>query len=141
VAGEGEYEAAGKAVDYEFGEGLRLEGYDVAVAGEEVEVRLHWQGLGEMEDLAVSVQLLDGVGQLVGQVDGEPQGGLYPTSYWRQGERVVERRRLSLGDMGEYRLVVVVYGVGTQQRLPVRDGTGRPLGDSLDLGAVSVGSP
>jgi hypothetical protein len=89
----------------------------------------------------VFVHLLDEKGQLVAQTDSAPAGGSRPTSSWGEGEVIVDRHGVLLGDElapGTYELRVGMYLPATGARLPVQDTEGKPLGDSLSLETVEV---
>jgi hypothetical protein len=52
---------------------------------------LYWRALAEMdEDYTVFLHLLDAQGTLIGQGDGPPFHGDYPTSGWSPGEELVD---------------------------------------------------
>jgi hypothetical protein len=128
---------------YGFGGLLELEGYDLQVLGRALEVGLHWRGRQPMaEEYVVSVQVLDSGGKLVGQADSPPAGGLYPTRYWAEGERVIDKHRVELPaatPAGEYGLVAVVYPVGGGPRLGVTGPAGQAVGDYARLGTIKIG--
>ncbi len=108
---------------------ILLEGYDVLYdtdLGERIlDVSLHWRVDGPVsDDWTVFAHLIDEGGQLVAQVDEQPLGGEYPTSYWEMGERVTDQHALLLpADLasGEYTLQVGFYLLTTGDRLPVVD--------------------
>ncbi len=110
--------------------------------GERLPVSLRWQALQAMdEDYTVSVQLLGPDGRLYGQVDAWPVQGTLPTSQWRPGQTVADPYRVPLrfgAPSGRYRVIVVVYLLGAQTRLPVVDEAGRPLGDHVPVGEFEV---
>ena len=128
---------------YRYGAQLELEGYDLRVMRREVEVGLHWRGLQAMADeYVVSVQLLDSAGRLVAQADSPPVGGLFPTIYWGQGEKVFERRRVEVpvgAGAGDYELAVILYNATTGQRLAVAGPDGSNVGDHARLTSLKLG--
>jgi hypothetical protein len=104
-----------------------------AVAGampRRVDVRLLWRA-GEVLDEAdyrVFVHLTSAAGELVGQADGHPMGGLYPLWMWRTGETVEDWRSIELPALapeGPYTIRIGIYDAQTGARLPARapDGT------------------
>lgn len=133
------------AAEIEFGDGLRLSGYDLpgqAAAGGSLTVALHWQTeRAPLPAYTVSVQVLDAAGRLVAQHDGQPVGGEYPTTVWVKGERVVDRHAVTLPKdlpAGEYAVHVVVYPSGGGERLPVTRGAS-PGASSALLAGVRLG--
>jgi 4-amino-4-deoxy-L-arabinose transferase-like glycosyltransferase len=79
-----------------FAQGVSLLGYewlqDTVMPGESVVLRLWWQASGPLNaDFHVFAHLLDEDKQLIGQADGQPRGGTYPTSFWGK-EVIVEER-------------------------------------------------
>ena len=76
---------------------LRLLGYDMQPAGEQVEVILHWQVSEPLAgDYTTTVQLFDAGGEKVAQDDRPPGGDFYPTSLWKPGEVLLDRHMLTL---------------------------------------------
>lgn len=131
------------------GDQIELLGYDLPTSfwrsGDILPVALFWQGQGPMDkDYNVFVHLLDGSGQLVAQTDSGPVGGSRPTSGWQEGELIVDRHGLLLPETlppGEYQLTVGLYLPATDERLPVADAAGQPMGDRVLLSQVRVASP
>jgi hypothetical protein len=81
-------------------------------------------------DYQVFIQLWRGVQQIAG-FDGPPVGGDYPSSWWADGEVIVDRHTITLPDdlpPGEYHWQVGLYQLGTGERLPASDPSG-PLPD------------
>jgi hypothetical protein len=117
------------------GDHIALQGFTLLPSGlrrgGEIQLTLHWHALAPIaEDYTVFVHLLDGEGTIQAQTDEQPLGGDYPTSYWSPGEVVQDPILIGLGaDLppGDYRLVLGMYHVGTDTRLPV---SGPELPDS-----------
>jgi hypothetical protein len=140
--------ATSPAVESEasFGEAIQLTGYHLPPGPwrrcDIVPLTLFWQAQAPVgEDHQVFVHLLDEEGQLVAQSDSAPAGGTRPTSGWGEGEVIVDRHGVLLGDElapGTYELRVGMYLPATGERLPVQDAGGKPLGDSLALEMVEV---
>jgi hypothetical protein len=79
------------------------------------------------------VQVLDAGGRLIGQADGPPLGGDYPTDWWSPGETIVDARPLSLPPEAD-RVTIGLYRLSDQARLPIVDGSGqRLLNDEIVL--------
>ena len=128
-----------------FGESIRLNGYALMgrplVPGDTLPVTLFWETQAPVaERYKVTVQLLDGAGQLVTQVDTEPGDGLLPTDTWQPGHVLADRYGLFMPlDLppGHYTIIVGLYHVTTGERLPVASG-GESVGDHLFLGNVEI---
>jgi len=107
-----------------------LHGGDVALA------QLGWSAPQPLDRrYKISVQLLDGRGQVVAQHDSEPAGGSRPTDTWQADEPIVDNHAVPIAfgtPPGDYQLALVVYDAETGERVR------QPGGDVLPLGAVSV---
>jgi uncharacterized membrane protein len=133
-------------LDARFGDAIRLQGYALGgesfAPGDVLPVTLFWEAeAGVPARYKVTVQLLDGAGQLVAQHDGEPADGLAPTDGWQPGRRALDRHGITLpGDLlpGPYPLAVALYHIASGERLPVTL-DGEPVGDLLVLTGVEVG--
>jgi hypothetical protein len=88
--------------------------------GDSVRVQLVWRALAEMdEDYTAFVHLQGPGGVLWGQHDGQPAAGLYPTSYWRQGELVADTHEFVVSQeaSGAADLLAGMYLLDTMERL------------------------
>jgi hypothetical protein len=115
-----------------FGDNIALIGYDLVQEGERWRLTLYWQAEARMtEDYTRFAHLLGPDGQLLGQADGQPQNGYYPTSIWSAGETVIDTLWLEPGvePAGELNLAVGFYAQPSLQRLPVTDAGGQRLPD------------
>jgi 4-amino-4-deoxy-L-arabinose transferase-like glycosyltransferase len=121
---------------------LQLEGAYITVNGEPtglsdgapiqlqsedtVEVSLVWEALSEIPaDYTIFVHLLDGDGRLVAQHDGVPASGTRPTKAWIEGERILDKHRITMpSDFtgGSGSLVVGLYDSNTIERILFDDG-------------------
>ena len=111
---------------YTLGDRVELAGYDLSTAPPTV--TLYWRVLAEMdEEYTVFVHLLDEDGELLGQGDGPPLNGDYPTSYWSPGELLADTHVAPSGS-GAY-LLVGLYRPTDGARLPVRAATGERVPD------------
>ena len=116
----------------EFGEALRLVGYEVEYddprPGDAVRVRLEWEVLQAMErDWSVFVHLNDPVlGRPIAQRDMYPGAGLRPTSLLQPGERLVDEYVLTIPPTAmapaELELTVGLYDFATGKRLTAGGG-------------------
>ncbi len=124
-----------------FGENIFLHGYTLARdglgPGDIAPVALFWEAEGAIDErYKVTVQALDGAGNLVAQVDTEPRDGLLPTTLWEPVQVVADFYGLPLPPElppGRYRLIVGLYHVSTGERLPVTRADGS-VGNYLPLG-------
>ena len=130
----------------DFGHQARLLGYVLdtsrAYPGGDLELTLIWQGLAAMdEDYHVFVHLEDG-GQLWAQGDNAPGCGFKPTSGWAVGQVIVDPAYIvpipEDVPSGEYSLLVGMYELESEQRLPAYDVDGVSLGDGLTIQTVEV---
>jgi hypothetical protein len=85
----------------EFGETIRLSGYDLApdmlVAGESVRIALYWQPVRTVrEDYTTFVHLTNADGIVIAQSDHRPGGSFYPTRLWRPGDMLQDVHVLGL---------------------------------------------
>lgn len=117
--------SAAKAVRATFGERIALEGVDLptrVAAGTPVQYCLYWHALRTVgEDYTVFVHLLSAGGQVLADNDGQPYGGLYPTSAWQPGERMAEPRTWALDvPPGEYTVEVGLYLLSSGERVPAK---------------------
>ena len=119
----------------------RLLGYDLPATevtpGGALDLTLYWQAKESTGDrLSVFVHLLDEQGAIIGQSDGEPGNGAYPTSSWVSGETLVDRRTVTVRadtPAGPATLVVGLYDPATDKRVPWLDAAGQPGNDALPL--------
>jgi 4-amino-4-deoxy-L-arabinose transferase-like glycosyltransferase len=149
-----------------FGESIRLRGFELdasaARPGGAVGATLYWQALGRVgADYTVFVHLVADAPQPVGQGDGPPAFGMYPTSLWQAGDLLRDPHEVRLAPdlarrrywllLGLYRPadgarlapigpppgVLARLGNWLERRTPYRAGP-RVDGDRVVLGAVDV---
>jgi len=133
-------------LDFRWGEVVRLLGYDLepteVESGGSLHLTLCWQALSTMEtSYTVFIHLLDEEGGLRGQQDSVPGQGTLPTTGWMSGEVITDRYDISIASdapPGGYRLLVGMYEPTSGKRLPVYDGAGNGVGDSVSLEGVEV---
>jgi hypothetical protein len=119
--------AAGAALDVNFGDQMRLRGWELGEAtlhpGDTLTVTLAWEPMVELSDrYVVFVHLVSSDGTLVAQHDAPPVGSFIPASTWFPG--TVFRYPVTLelpGDLpaGNYRLLAGVYLWPSLERLPL----------------------
>jgi len=124
------------AVSFRLGEAIRLLGYDLKQEKEAEGVSLHlalyWRAEQVPEaDYMVFVHLVDIKGHPLGQHDGPPRDGAYPTSWWLPGQVIVDRHTIHLDqlDADSTWLRVGMYNLETMIRVPAFDGTNQRLPD------------
>jgi hypothetical protein len=136
----------------EFGDGVRLLGYDLAAeelkAGDSVDLTLYWQARQSIgQRYKVFTHVLGEVYNperdnfLWGQQDNEPAGGTRATSSWRVGEIIVDKYGITLDTgipSGRYAIEIGLYEPATGERLSVLDGDGNAAADHLILTYVQV---
>jgi 4-amino-4-deoxy-L-arabinose transferase-like glycosyltransferase len=109
---------------------------EAVAPGDVAVVQLHWRSAAPPAGpLAVSVQLLNGQGQVIAQHDGVPGGGQRPVTGWQPGEVITDNHGLVIPPgipPGEYQLAVVLYDPATGARLPTGGG------EAADLGMLAV---
>ncbi len=116
-----------------FGDEIRLAGYEIERARDALHLTLWWQALVQpADDYTVFVHCFDpATDENVVQHDMPPREGAYPTSWWAAGEVVSETVTLSLADVpaGAYRLALGLYDRSVT-RLPASQAeTGERLPD------------
>jgi hypothetical protein len=121
-----------------FGDQLMLRGYDVEhVDNDMLRLTLQWQALNEMTtDYAFFVHMLDADGNQVGQWDGQPLEGTYPTSILDAGEVVRDAIELALPAKAVM-LAIGVYEPVSGVRLAAHSAAGARLPDDRLL--ISIG--
>jgi len=124
-------------LDVNFGEQVKLSGYELVRTDNTVRLTLWWQSLLSMnEDYKVFVHLFDPTDEtIVVQSDAMPQWGGYPTSWWVSGEVVSETIVLPLKDVqpGVYRLGVGLYDRDLVRLVAADGANGRLPGDRVVL--------
>jgi hypothetical protein len=134
--------------DIDFGDQIRLLGYDLrrdsGDAEDAIHVTLYWQGLEPVDrDYTVFVHLVGPDGTIVAQDDGPPGDPFFPTSTWFPGEFVSDSHQLALPaptPPGDYTLLVGLYHLPTAERLQAVDSDGLPLGDAVPLVTIHIGA-
>jgi 4-amino-4-deoxy-L-arabinose transferase-like glycosyltransferase len=125
-----------------FGDKVRLLGFDLdsetAQSGGDISITLYWQALRPMEvSYTVFTHLVGNSNEILGQDDGLPQGGGYPTTLWQPGEVIADTYTIPIDPStppGDYPLEVGMYRLESGVRLPASDADGQPLAnDSIEL--------
>jgi hypothetical protein len=132
---------------YSLGDQVELVGYrltrELARPGETFELTLFWRGLRPMtHSYTVFTHLVGPDGQIHGQQDSLPAGGLLPTTAWRPGVIIPDEYTLPVAPEappGNYELEVGMYELDTGQRLAGVEATGERLaGDRILLTQVTI---
>lgn len=120
----------GAPIDAVFGGQIRLRSVEAQV-GITVMVNLRFETVRAPDkDFTLFAHAFDAAGQPLGQADGEPRNGEYPTSFWSPGEVIVETRALRL-ERPPARLVAGWYDRATGARLPVLRADGTAWADNV----------
>ncbi len=138
--------AIARPVEVEFGDGIRLLGYelpDAARPGEPIMVSLYWEATRPIvESYVVALRILDPAGQPVSSIDVLPAGGRYATPVWQPGRPFRDNYELPpvAGEFvpGRGTLLVILYPRGEPGLpLPVSVG-GVVAGYEARLGAIKL---
>jgi Dolichyl-phosphate-mannose-protein mannosyltransferase len=112
-------------VDYRLGDHIHLQDARINRQGDAPYLATTWTTTSTPpEAYTIFVHILDANGNVIGQADGPPSGGNYPTDWWSPGETIVEMRPLPLPPEAD-RVTIGLYRLGDQTRLPVLDATGQ----------------
>jgi hypothetical protein len=128
----------------EFGVSIRLRGFELAPnpvrLGSTLALTLTWQAVTRpLASYKVFVHFVDAAGQLVSQVDHIPVNGTRATDGWRPGEVVIDRYEIPVPanlPAGSYRLMIGLYRLEDNTRLPALLAGQRQADDRLDLDQV-----
>jgi hypothetical protein len=120
-------------LDANFGNQVRLLGYelDMLQDGRALELTLYWQAQKEMQTAyKVFVHVLDADGDIISQVDQEPQAGAAPTTGWLADEVVMDNVEIPLPESGQMlRVALGLYDPVSGKRLSLN----RTDGDAVML--------
>ncbi|MCL4459829.1 MAG: glycosyltransferase family 39 protein [Chloroflexi bacterium] len=127
------------------GEEIELLGYDLdgtLRAGENLSLTLYWRARrAPLKDYTIFIHLVDEDGHIWSQRNSGPGDGDYPTSYWDQGEVVIDRHTLPIPSDAvpdTYNIVIGMYPEGGGARLGIQGATGRDQGNQLVLASVHI---
>ncbi len=134
--------------DFRWKDGIRLVGYDLHLHTDAdtpaLNLRLYWQGERPLEgDMVVFVHAIGPDGQLIGQHDGPPRNGEYPTTWWLPGEMVIDQHTIPLNlnaaaqISSDISLLIGMYDPATVVRLPAYDANGERMPDDAVRLAVT----
>jgi hypothetical protein len=112
-------------VDYRLGDDIHLLDARITREGDTSYLATTWTTTAvPPEGYTLFVHILDANGNLIGQADGPPSGGDYPSNWWSSGETIVESRPLPLPP-GADRVTIGLYRLSDETRLPIVDEAGQ----------------
>jgi hypothetical protein len=123
------------AHSYRLGDNVLLLGYEAQLdaARRGVDLTLYWQAARPVaENYSVFVHVTDAAGNVLGQWDGPPVNGWYPSDAWLPEQIIADRRHVPLSSApgaGGVRAAVGLYTLDTGQRAAVRDDGGARQAD------------
>jgi hypothetical protein len=122
-------------VDANFADQIDLIGYDTKVKPDAIALTLYWHARAAPDrDYTVFVHALDANGEIIAQVDRQPQNGNYPTSLWDAGEQIRDDYALTIpAGTNAQRIIVGLYRAETGERLPVSGKNVSVHGDSVSV--------
>lgn len=110
---------------------------DAGNGEEALEVLTEWEAQAPLpEGLRVFTHVLDAAGEVRAAQDAAPGHAVLPPSAWRSGDRIADRRRLSVPegyDPARHRLIVGVYVLPSVERVPRVDAAGSEPIDHVPL--------
>lgn len=126
------------------GDEIQLTGFsfqpDIIQPGQTLLVTLEWEAIAALDvNYTVFIHLIDEGGVLRAQIDGQPVGGVSPTSTWVPDEIIEDRHAVLLPDdllPGSYTVRVGMYLWPELTRLPVLESDGQVVENSITLGTV-----
>ncbi|MCO6452404.1 MAG: glycosyltransferase family 39 protein [Caldilineales bacterium] len=126
-----------------FDQNLKLAGYDLKQNEDVLNVRFDWLAGGPLPaDYTIFLHLADEAGNVIAQGDAPPANGFWPTSHWRDGDRVQSEHSITLPsdlEPGRYHLLAGMYRPDTLERLPAYRPDGRSwLNAAVVLETVAI---
>ncbi|HEY86120.1 MAG TPA: hypothetical protein G4N96_13525, partial [Chloroflexi bacterium] len=100
---------------------ITLLGFDASLSPEKADITLYWQAQREMDaPYKVFAHLLDKDGQIIAQMDREPQNGEAPTTSWLPGEVIVDKIEIPGQNLAAVdKIIVGLYNSADGKRLSV----------------------
>lgn len=135
-----------RVLSRDLGDCIRLMGYDLKAQsvspGDEIHLRLYWQSRCETDtSYSVFTHLLDGEGAIQSQKDGVPANGGIPTTYWVEGEIIMDEYDITVPPElaeGDYTIIAGMYDPQTGNRLPISDENGAMVRDHVVISSMYV---
>lgn len=105
---------------------------DAQVIPEEKGIRVDtlWQADDAPPQTTLFVHVIDAVGNLVAQTDGDPLGGSYPLDQWADGSRVLDSRSIAIEDFSGLGVRVGLYDRLSGMRLEAINTESEPYPDN-----------
>lgn len=139
--------ALSNATDIRYGSKLRLKGYDAPrqmEPGTRAAVKLYWRVSGKsLNDISVSLRVVDEYGKVWGQWDAAPVGNLFPVSKWHSKQIYVDQHDLVVdpgAPPGTYTIEMNVYREAGHEPLAAQLPNGGEA-ESFTLGELQVTRP
>lgn len=121
-----------QARDVVLGETVRFSGFDWDDSAELPTLTVYWESLQPTDQrLHVFLHVVDAQGEIVAQVDREPNDGATPTHRWQPGDIIHDAISIPLPPGlpdSDYTIHIGLYSQETMARLTTRDGT-----DGIDV--------
>lgn len=141
-----EVERIGHRTNLDFGEEIRLLGYELRAEevspGETILLSLYWEALRDIEhDYWLLLQLIDENGQPLLIKDGSPSAGRYATDWWREGESIPSQHRLYIpreAPSGHYQIKLGLHPFGVWKWLPIIDEGENIIGEEITLTGIKI---
>ena len=127
------------ARDVVLGDAVRFMGYDWDDSAENPTLTVYWESLQALDSpLYVFLHLVDAQGNIVAQIDRQPNDGITPTQFWQPGDIIPDTYTIIVPDDapdGQYAIRLGIYSQATMQRLPITAGGS---GDTIDVIRISA---
>ncbi|MBN1316667.1 MAG: glycosyltransferase family 39 protein [Anaerolineales bacterium] len=133
-------------LDVSVGNFAKLFGFKIeqeqAAPGGYIELTLLWKSITlTNKDYHVFTHLHDGQ-SMIGQLDGQPVCGQYPTSQWRPGQIIIDPYMIRISQDAQPGSIVPLttgmYDFKTMQRAVISSADGQPAGDQIFLIDITI---
>jgi uncharacterized membrane protein len=130
-------------LDATFGEGIRLNKYQISNDKYQISIVLEWQPTTLISrDYTAFVHMVAPNGSIVAQSDAQPTWvASWPTSHWQPEQPVLDVHQIQFPPNlppGGYQVHVGLYYWETLERLPVLDETMQPVSDHVVLSEIQI---
>lgn len=125
---------------------LLLQGYYIKSAqvkpGDYIDLTLIWKSVNATDkDYHVFTHVFDGE-TMVGQLDGQPVCGQYPTSQWKPGQIIKDPYLIRINDNAApgstIPLTAGIYDFNTMNRVVISNSDGKSVGDNIFLTDIEI---